>query len=240
VRNTGSKLNLPGLIAGGALAPFTALGSYARHSRVFHPSGMCLQGTARAVAGRGPLHEAGARLDGPVLVRFSGAWWKQREWPDVLGCALRFGSDQDLLLATIRTPLTTLLAPLSTKVHDYLDNAYFGVSPFRVAGLGRVKLRLVAAARSAREDPRGRTREQRLMHMLQRGPVRLTLEARAHRLGTHYHPIAEVVLVEPADIDQQRLRFDPFATGRGLVPVGFVHALRVAAYAASRRARDAA
>lgn len=248
---TDSKLNLPGLIAGCALAPFTALGSYARRARVFHPCGTCLLGTARAVAGEGPLHEVGARLDGAVLVRFSGAWWKQHEWPDVLGCALRFGSagalagaprsgDQDLLLATIRTPLTTLLAPLSTGVHDYLANAYFGVSPFRVTPLGRIKLRLVAATRSVQGATHDRTREQRLMRMLERGPLRLTLEARAHRLGARYRAIAEIELVELADIDQQRLHFDPFATGRGFVPVGFVHGLRVAAYAASRRARDAA
>jgi hypothetical protein len=194
------------------------------------------------------LHEAGVRLEGPVLVRFSGAWWKKREWPDVLGCALRFGGagalggeprmgDQDLLLATIRTPLTTLLAPLSTNVRDYLGNAYFGVSPFRVARLGRVKLRLVAATRSVQDDTQGRTREQRLMRTLDRGPLRLTLEAREHRLGTHYRAIAEVELSASANIDQRRLRFDPFATGRGLVPVGFVHALRVAAYAASRFGR---
>ena len=45
-----------------------------------------------------------------------------------------------------------------------------------------------------------------------------------------------IALVEP---DPPDLRFDPFAVGRGLEPVGFVHALRVASYAASQRARGA-
>ena len=69
--------------------------------------------------------------------------------------------------------------------------------------------------------------------------MRLTLEARAHRLGTRYQRIAEIELVERVQIDEAQLRFDPFVAGRDFRPVGFVHGLRVASYAASRRARDA-
>ena len=87
------KPDLFGIASGLALAPLTALGSYVRRSRVFHPCGVCLRGTARAAGATAALHEAGTRLEGPVLVRFSGAWWKRYEWPDVLGCALRFGAD---------------------------------------------------------------------------------------------------------------------------------------------------
>ncbi|MEO8183439.1 MAG: hypothetical protein ABI895_31785 [Deltaproteobacteria bacterium] len=41
------------------------------------------------------------------------------------------------------------------------------------------------------------------------------------------------------DLDQEALRFDPFRAGRGVTPVGFVHALRRATYLASQRARPA-
>src|SRR5690348_9695918 len=105
----------PGLIAGAALAPATAIGSFVRRSRVFHPRGVVLWGSVKPVQAPAALHDAGAQLAGQVLVRFSGAWWKTRQWPDVLGCALRFTrspvpsvqprpGDQDLLLATVRVP----------------------------------------------------------------------------------------------------------------------------------------
>lgn len=242
-----TKLQLAGLLGGAALAPFTALGSYLRRSRLFHPCGICVRAVAQSVPDADGYHEAGARLAGPVLVRFSGAWWKSHQWPDVLGCALRFtadesfglaprASDQDLLLATIRNPLTTLLAAASTHVDDYMSNAYYGVSPFRIASAERVKLRLSPLQPASAAD----TREKRLLRALEGGPLGMVLEARPDRLGARYRPVARIDLHEAIGLDQRALRFDPFATGRGLVPTGLVHALRAASYAASRRARDAA
>ena len=242
-----TKLQLAGLLGGAALAPFTALGSYLRRSRLFHPCGICVRAVAQSVPDADGYHEAGARLAGPVLVRFSGAWWKSHQWPDVLGCALRFtadesfglaphASDQDLLLATIRNPLTTLLAAASTHVDDYMSNAYFGVSPFRVAPNGRVKLRLRALQRT----PGAPTRDKRLLQALACGPLAMVLEARPDRFGARYRALARIELLEPIGLDQRALRFDPFATGRGFVPTGLVHALRAASYPASRHARDAA
>ena len=242
-----SKRQFVGLVGGAALAPVTALGSYLRGSRLFHPCGICLRGEAWPVESADGFGEAGTRLAGTVLARFSGAWWKSRQWPDVLGCALRFtgegrldptprATDQDLLLATIRHPLTTLLATFSTHVDDYMSNAYFGVSPFQIAPKGRVKLRLSPM----QATPSGRTRNKRLLRALECGPFPLLLEARPDRLGSRYRPIVRIELVERVELDERALRFDPFATGRGFVPTGLVHALRVAAYAASRRARDAA
>lgn len=239
--------SLIGLAGGVALAPLAAAGSYLRSARVFHPSGIVLRGVAVAAEDAGAAERAVAeRLEGTVFARFSGAWWKTRQWPDVLGCALRFSArselglapgpgDQDLLLATIRHPLTTLLAPLSTWVSDYLSNRYFGVSPFRVSPLGRVKLRLSPE----QPAPAGATRVRRMHDALAHGPIALTLEARPDRVGAAYLPVARIELYACLGIDPRGLRFDPFAAGRGLEPVGVVHALRVASYAASRRARAA-
>jgi hypothetical protein len=236
-----------GLVAGAALAPLTALGSRLRHARLFHPRGIVLRGVAGPVGGATPeLRAIGERLAGPVFARFSGALWKERQWPDVLGCALRFSEsaelalapsagDQDLLLATIRNPLTTLLAPLGTHSRDYLSNLYFGVSPFFVAPLGRVKLRL-APVRAA---PSGESRAGRIVSALACGPVGLLLQARADRLGSRYRTLARIELHEAFTQDPRTLRFDPFAQGRGLEPVGVVHALRAASYAASQKARAA-
>lgn len=220
-----------GVIAGAALAPVFAVGSYVRRARVLHPRGSVLWGHVVAIAGEGPGHELGARLAGSVLARFSGAWWKHHEWLDVLGCALRFThasapsaqaafGDQDLLLATIRVPMTTLFAPLTTRVHDYLGNSYFGVSPEHPA-------------------PAGASRGERLDLALDAG-LRLKLEARPAQLGAPYQPIADIHLCERVLLDQEALSFDPFRDGCGLSPVGFVHSMRIASYAASRKGRAAA
>jgi hypothetical protein len=239
-----ANLPLPGLLTGIAVAPAVALGSYLRRSRLFHPNGVIVRGSVRAAGGDAQARQLGAALAGHVFARFSSAWWKTYDLPDVLGCALRFSADrelrplaraddQDLLLATIRHPLTTLLAPFSTDVSDFLRNHYYGVSPFRVADLGLIKLRLSAAGHSPPADTRG----ERLIHALELAPIQLTLEARVNQLGSVYRPIAHIELLERIDTDDRELRFDPFATGRGLVPAGFVHAIRVAAYAAGRHAR---
>jgi hypothetical protein len=46
--------------------------------------------------------------------------------------------------------------------------------------------------------------------------------------------VARIHLLEAVDVDQDLLRFSPFRAGRGIVPRGFVHALRRGAYTASR------
>lgn len=205
-----------------------------------------LHGTARTIACKdGPLCELGARLTGPVLVRFSSAWWKRVEWPDLLGCAVRFtnspdfshpphDSDQDVLLATVKHPLTLALAPWTTHVSDYLSNDYFGVSPFRTPEAPRLWLRLKPLRPGGLE---GRTRESKLSIALAGGPITLQLQARTQHFSGSFEDIVVIDLVERVDIDQRTFSFDPFQNGRGLKPDGFLHAARAASYAASRGGR---
>jgi hypothetical protein len=131
---------LVGLIA----APLFAATSTLRGARTFHPSGDCADAEVFvAPAVPAPYRALAERLGGNAFVRFSDALTRRRaRWPDVLGCAIRFGGhvmdpavhgDQDLLLATIRRPWTMPLSPFTTKVGDYLANDYFGVSPFSVS-----------------------------------------------------------------------------------------------------------
>jgi hypothetical protein len=206
------------MVAGSALAPFAAVGSAVRRARGARPSGMVLWGSVTPFKRYDEWSDLAERLGGSVLVRFSGALWKEHQWPNVLGCALRFthasepsvepmAGDQDLLFATVRVPATKLFAPLTTHIDDYLSNAYFGVSPFTDPELGRIKLRLVI-------DP------------LAREPVRLRLEGRNAAPKSAYHTIAEIELVARVGLDQEQLGFDPHRTGRALSPAGFLHALR--------------
>lgn len=242
-----SLIERSGLLLGAGLAPLTAAGSAVRRARLFHPCGITLVGRAQPTSEQGEDGPLAARLAGPVLVRFSGGFWKQRQWLDVLGCAIRFTDrdppqaraqpgDQDLLLATIKHPLTTLLAPLSTDVGDYLANDYFGVSPFETETLGRVKLRLSPAA-PAPQLARSSGREARLRAALREGTPSLRLQARPLGRRTQYRTILTIDLHDELALDPLALSFDPFRSARGLNPVGFVHRLRVASYAASRWAR---
>jgi hypothetical protein len=235
-----------GLLVGAGLAPLTASISHARSARMFHPDGVVLRAQTGPCAGLSPaLHGVAERLTGPTLVRFSSAIWRGgREWPDVLGVALRFGWDgergtQDLLLATIRFPWTMLLSPFATNYRSFLWNHYHAVSPFEVPGADRVKLRL----RSPRLDNgTGSTRVEHLHNAVRAGRALFQLELRSLEespFARRWQPLLDVRLLAPVDVDQSALRFSPFNDAAGLRPTGFVHAIRVAAYASSQRARPA-
>jgi hypothetical protein len=231
-----------GDVGGLALGPFAGALSALRGGRVLHPAGIVLTGEAEAIGTDDELRDIGARLAGPVLVRLSGAWWKQREWKDVLGCALRFRShdpagvepepgDQDLLLATIRHVVTLPFAPLTTEQHDFLANDYYGITPFRAPPLERVWFRLRALGSSAGEG----TRAERLVHRLQEGPVPLELELKRPRAA--YQPLLRLDLLRPIEVNERALRFDPFRTGRQIFPQGYIHHLRRFTYPASQSYR---
>lgn len=234
-----------GEAAGALLAPLTGLGSLARRARLFHPDGIVLDAVAHPVASDVGARLAANRLSGPVLARFSAAWWRDREWPDLLGLALRFGEapgadprpgDQDLLLATVRSPWRIPLAVLSTKRHDFLENQYFAVSPFDVDGVGRADLRVVPVVGDGHV---GHTRDEKLIAAALTGTARIELQLR--RRGTReWLPVVELLLGGEIVVPPRTLVFSPFRDGRGLHPRGFVHALRRATYEASQSVRPLA
>lgn len=213
-----------------------------RHARMFHPSGITFAGISQPVAG--PFEQLGDELRGRVLARLSAALWRGGfEHLDVLGLALRFRrghgadlderaapGDQDLLTATIRSPLTMLAAPLFTDATDFAGNTYWAVSPF-AHDVGRIELRLVPI------DPPKRTpasRADRLRAAVEAGRAAWWLQAR-RTLTVHWHPVARIDLDHELSLDQAQLAFDPFR-GR-LRPVGLVHAIRRAVYSAGQASR---
>lgn len=236
-----------GMLLGSYLAPITSALSGARGARMFHPDGVVYQANVEPCTYNPHFRPIAEQLAGIALVRFSSALWRSgREWPDVLGAAVRFGwaparpglgVEQDLLLATIRYPWTMPLAPFATNFRSYLWNHYHAVSPFEVPGVGRVKIRL----RSPRLGNHGSdSRERHLEQATREGLARFELQFRRLEvtpLARHWQPVAALRLMGRFEIDQEALRFSPFRDGAGLRPVGFVHALRVAAYAASQAAR---
>jgi hypothetical protein len=240
---------LSGRALGLALAPFTGLLSAARRARMFHPNGVVCSARAEPVALSGPARDVAERLAGPVLMRWSSAWWKHVEWMDALGCALRFTrepfgtepqpGDQDLLVATIQRPWTLPFAPLSTHHRDFLANTYYGVSPFEVPPLGRIEWRLCAQQPASGIG----SRRERLARAIAEKRAIVVLEwavyagAFQRPVPAHFAPLLEIHLTGEVDLDQRALRFDPFLAGRGLEPVGFVHALRRSTYRASQALR---
>jgi hypothetical protein len=236
-----------GRVVGTLWGPAVRAGAALRHARLLHPDGVTYRAEVKECSTRESFRPVAARLAGPALVRLSSALWrKQREWPDVLGLAVRLRSeeplteepspgDQDLLFATVRSPWTLGLAPLTTDTHDWLENDYYAVSPFQVNGLGRAKLRIT----SSRADAPGNTRVERLEAALHAGQARFTLEVLPRRgeAAGRWHPLVELRLVEQVTLDPATLRFWPYRNGRGIQPVGFVHALRIPTYRQSQEAR---
>lgn len=236
-----------GLLGGRLLAPFTAAVSSARRARTFHPDGVVYTAAVVSCCREPQLAALSESLSGRAFARFSSALWRgAHEWPDVLGAAIRFlprdgeaGSDQDLLLATIRFPWTMPFAPFATNFRSFLWNHYHAVSPFQVAGVGPLKFRL----RSPRLTNRsGSSRAEHLQRSAADGRAIFELQARlldVSPLTRRWIDLVRIELGAPLHLDQAALRFSPFRSGRGLEPIGFVHALRAAAYAASQDARPA-
>jgi hypothetical protein len=203
-------------------APFFGAMAALRRSRPLHPTGELYEATCAPAVPSDDLRPLADALYGTALVRLSHALWKRPRprVPDVLGCAIRFGHDQDLLFATIQRPWTTPFAPFSTDVDSFLGNLYFGVSPFTMAGIDR---RFYLRLRPFTNDGLGG----------------FTIEA-SYRPRVGYREVARLSLDRIEEGGGERMHFDPFRTGRGIVPCGFVHALRHGAYAASRAIRASA
>lgn len=239
-----------GRAVGALWSPAVRLGTKLRHARLFHPEGVVYSARVQPLPVHPGLRPVASRLAGAALVRLSSALWRGgREWPDLLGVAVRLRSeeavtavpspgDQDLLFATLRVPWTLGLAPLSTDTRDWLENDYYAVSPFEVEGLGRASLRITSSRAAA---PEGDSRVERLESARRAGQARFVLEVRPSRgeSAGMWLGLAELRLVEPAALDEARLRFYPYRTGRGIQPVGFIHALRIPTYRQGQAARAA-
>lgn len=222
-----------GAAIGAVLAPAIAAVSRFRRARTFHPRGQTFIGRVEPIIG-GAFANIGADLQGDVLARFSGALWKKpNERFDVLGIGMRF-EHQDLLFATIKSPFTMVFSPFTTNAHDFQANYFYAVAPFEVHNKDRVELRLVP------QDPPALmgTRDDKIRTAVERSECVWHLEAR-RTLTRDWHAVARITLDQIAILDQEALHFDAFRTDGKLEPVGVVHAIRKAVYAASQAARPA-
>ncbi|HVE67701.1 MAG TPA: hypothetical protein VNB64_03875 [Solirubrobacteraceae bacterium] len=218
--------------SGAVRAIFGGLASL-RGGRALHPNGVVVRGTFRATGPGGGAELLAPGVERAVDVRFSRGAGVPDPLPDVRGCAIRVvdaygpGRHQDFPLASSfsRPAGRHALVPGM----DFFRAFYSSVLPYRIAG----ETRLVAATLDggAGEGP---------------GTAGIAAAARAGRLrvrlatATPRGPWEEVATLEldavapPADA--RALRFNPWNSGGGIRPAGWLMALRDPAYRGSQAA----
>jgi hypothetical protein len=231
-----------------AAAPAAAAGFYAlaalRRRRSLHPAGVGYEGQLVVGDGPGrpsvPLLRPGAAY--PALLRFSRGAGLPEPLPDALGVAVKLpnahgpGADQDLLLTSSadRPLLRRLLFP----ARSFLRGAFSTALPYDLDG-ERVVVLLVPTPPGNGRFPGGVVRGGGAMAELRAAAVAgLGLELRTAGTFGPSQRLATLTVGQPLSAHQtQDLRFNPWTTGPGIHPSGWLNLLRDAAYRASQRGR---
>jgi hypothetical protein len=238
------------LWAAAAAGPAVAAGFYAlaalRSRRSLHPAGIGHQGWLRVPNESPPrpgvpLFQVGATH--PALLRFSRGAGLPEPLPDALGVAIKLpdahgpGVDQDLLLTSSsdRPLLRRLLFP----ARSFVRGAFSTALPYDL-GSERVVLLLVPV-HTCDVRPAGGVGHRAgdaLAELRAVAANGLELELRTAKSFGRSQPLATVTVGPPLSPDQtEALRFNPWTTGPGIHPSGWLNLLRDAAYRASQRGR---
>ena len=224
-----------------AAGPAVAAGFYAlaalRRRRSLHPRGIGHQGWLQvpneSLPRPGvPLFQAGATHQ--ALIRFSRGAGLPEQLPDAHGP----GVDQDLLLtsSTDRPLLRRLLFP----ARSFVRGAFSTALPYDL-GNERVVLLLVPMPTSAGPSTGGQGHRHvggALAELRAVAANSLELELRTATSFGHSQPLATMTVGPPLSPDRtEALRFNPWTTGPGIHPSGWLNLLRDAAYQASQRGR---
>lgn len=223
-----------GLIVGGMLAGVAKL----RSGKAVHPHGVTY--AARLALDGAPAVPRGStllstRAEHRAIVRFSRSIGLPRPLPDLLGMSIRVvdaygeGHHQDFLLVTsVDLPV---LHHLFLPAGDVQQRPYSSSLPYRAGDRS-----FLIGARPVPDSPRpdGEDEFDRLERAALTGRLRFDLViapafGRFERVGT-LHLESKL----PAALDA--LRYSPFNSGGGLVPVGALNRLRDYAYPLSQRA----
>lgn len=217
-----------------------ATGSRLRGKAVLHPDGVGFEGRL-TVRGAPELEDAtllGEPGEHRVLVRASRGLGLPARLPDALGLAFRVpdlygpGRHQDVLVTTAGGDLPWLHDVLVPAPRGPLGQPYSTALPYRIGGVLRT-IGLVPEGRAARRH--GDDLEA-IARAAAAGEAAFTL-ATATRRG-RWEPAGRLVLGARLPHEQsERLRMDPWNTGGGIVPAGFVNRLRKPAYPASQAGR---
>jgi hypothetical protein len=201
--------------------------SAGRGSRIFHPQGIAYRGVVRVDDGVDsvPLLAAGSEL--AAVVRFSRGLGLPRGWPEFLGLALRIEEEQDLLLASSSPSPLARMVPLPAR--SFFGTTLSSLLPFDVGP------RVVFAGAVVHGSPTG---EDDQLTELANSPGPVTATLALAELGGRWRAFGTLEVGERLpDAESRALRFDPWRCAGGLVPHGWINALRAPAYRGSRRGR---
>lgn len=214
------------------IAPLFRGLAHLRDARVFHPRGAAYEatwspsphGVLRPSEPANPTHPTPWR----AVVRVSRGVGLPEAFPDVLGVAVKVldlhgpGRDQDLLLASVAGG--SFGSRLLVARRSFAGTRFSTLLPYEVDGR---RTPVVATVEGEPDTtPQG---------TVGAAGVRVRLELQEGRT-----PLAEVALGArlPASLAED-LRFDPWHTGEGLRPTGWLNRLRRPVYVASQRGRSA-
>ena len=228
-----------GLSIGTALAALAAV----RRGKAFHPDGVVYDARL-SIAGAPAAPQAAELLsrqgEHSAIARFSRAVGLPRPIPDLLGLSLRVpdaygpGWHQDFLLVTSAD--YPLLHHIFLPARDVQQRPYTSALPYRAEDA----LFLVGAV-PRRDSPRpdGRHEFDRLQAAASTG--RLAFDVAVASIGGRFRPVGSLHIGRRLPHELDALRFNPWNTGGGMEPAGWLNGARDRAYKLSqgawRRAR---
>ncbi|MFN2463102.1 MAG: hypothetical protein ABR573_04260 [Candidatus Dormibacteria bacterium] len=215
-------------LGAGTAALFYGL-TRARGKRFFHPDGRAYRGTYELDRLPDGWAVPRASLSGSAVVRLSRGASLTRLLPDVLGTAIRLeniygrGNHQDFLLVTSNG--APVLRHALLPATSFSGDIYSSILPYSAGGsTTMIGARTASGNRKRPELGEG-----------------MTVNLLASDLTSSWARIGSVRLTAMmSEAESEDLRFNPWHTGGGLAPAGFINDLRRNVYRASQSARSAA
>lgn len=239
LRTAGYRLNMD--VIGTVTAAGFGAASRLRGSKAFHPEGVVHEATVELTGSPSvppgvEILATPARHD--ALIRFSRGAGLPSPLPDVMGMAIRLpdvhgrGRHQDLLLVTSGNG--PVVQHLLLPAPGFMSLPYSSLLPYRAGDGG---LFLVGATVRKRLRPAPGSDE---YDVLARSAAtgRPAFDLAVASLGGRLRPVGTITLGSRREPDANAIRFNPFNTGGGLNPTGFLQRLRDAAYPGSQAGWD--
>ena len=225
-------------VAGASIGAVLAGIAYARRGKAVHPDGVVYEG--RLVVAGSPDAPREAKLlaepaEHRAIVRFSRSVGVPRPLPDLLGMSIRvpdaYGErrHQDLLLVTSAD--YPVLHHIFLPARDTQQRPYTSSLPYH-AGACSFLVGALPDRRSPR--PPGDSEFDRLDAAAR--TTRLVFQIAVASLGGRFRPVAELRIGARLPQELDALRFNPFNSGGGMQPAGWLNGARDRAYKLSQAA----